>query len=197
MNVTELTNKKTDLMFHRFTVEEYHKLAEVNILHEDDRVELIEGRIIEMTPIGSWHAACVKRLIDLFAERLKKRSIIGAQDPIDLNKQTEPEPDIAILKRRSDFYAERHPVPDDILLIIEVADTSIDYDKTIKIPLYAKSNIKEVWLVNLLENTVEVYIDPSPEGYKRIMQYQNNQTISPKSFPDIVVKVSEILGLSS
>ncbi len=197
MGVTESINKKTELSFHRFTIEEYHKLAEVNILNEDDRVELIEGRIFDMTPIGSLHAACVKRLIDLFAERLQKRAIISVQDPIDLNKQTEPEPDIAILKRRPDFYAERHPIPYDILLVIEVADTSIEYDRTIKIPLYARANIKEVWFVNLLENTVEVHLGPSPEGYKQITEYQNNQGISPKNFPDIIVTASEILGLSS
>ncbi len=187
----------TTLLIHRFNVKEYHKLVERNILHEDDRVELIDGRIIDMTPIGSKHAACVGRLNRLFNMKLQTRVIVQVQNPIQLDDQSEPQPDIALLKNRDDFYAEKLPTADDILLVIEVADSSLEYDRETKIPLYARANIQEVWLVNLMENTVEVYSDPSPDGYNTITKRRHNQTISPKSFPDMTAVASEIFGLSS
>jgi Uma2 family endonuclease len=187
----------TTVSIHRFNVEEYHRLIENNILHEDDRVELIEGRIIDMTPIGSKHAACVSRLNEILSEKLQKRAIINIQNPICLTAYTEPEPDIAIIKRRPDFYAEQLPQPEDVLLIIEVSDSSLDYDCETKIPLYAKSNIPEVWLVNLIENNVAIYSGPSSEGYNVITKHRHNQILSPKSFHDITLTVSEIFGLPS
>ncbi len=187
-------NPNNALPIHRFTIDEYYHLAEAGILHEDDNVELIEGRIIDMTPIGSKHASCVKRIIELLTDRLQKRATIGVQDPIDLNEQTEPEPDITILKKRSDFYAEHHPRPEDVLLIIEVADSSINYDRSIKIPLYAKSGIQEVWLINLIENIIEVYQNPSQIGYKICKKVYKEDTISPLCFSDINIKASEIVG---
>ena len=187
----------TTVLIHRFNVEEYHRLIENNILHEDDRVELIEGRIIDMTPIGSKHAACVSRLNEILSEKLQKRAIINIQNPICLTAYTEPEPDIAIIKRRPDFYAEQLPQPEDVLLIIEVSDSSVDYDCETKIPLYAKSNIPEVWLVNLIENNVAIYSGPSSEGYNVITKHHHNQILSPKSFHDITLTVSEIFGLPS
>lgn len=187
----------TTVLIHRFNVEEYHRLIENNILHEDDRVELIEGRIIDITPIGSKHAACVSRLNEILSEKLQKRAIINIQNPICLTAYTEPEPDIAIIKRRPDFYAEQLPQPEDVLLIIEVSDSSLDYDCETKIPLYAKSNIPEVWLVNLIENNVAIYSGPSSEGYNVITKHHHNQILSPKSFHDITLTVSEIFGLPS
>ena len=187
----------TTVLIHRFNVEEYHRLIENNILHEDDRVELIEGRIIDMTSIGSKHAACVSRLNEILSEKLQKRAIINIQNPICLTAYTEPEPDIAIIKRRPDFYPEQLPQPEDVLLIIEVSDSSLDYDCETKIPLYAKSNIPEVWLVNLIENNVAIYSGPSSEGYNVITKHHHNQILSPKSFHDITLTVSEIFGLPS
>lgn len=185
----------TTASIHRFKVEEYHRLIESNILHEDDRVELIEGRIIDMTPIGSRHAACVSRLNEIFSEKLQKRAIINIQNPICLTEYSELEPDIAIIKRRPDFYAEQLPQPEDVLLIIEVADSSLEYDCETKIPLYAKANIKEVWLVNLIENILQIYKEPTPEGYKIMLKCRYNRKISPENFPDITLTVSEIFGL--
>ena len=185
----------TAVSIHRFNVKEYHRLIESNILHEDDRVELVEGRIIDMTPIGSKHAACVSRLNELFSEKLQKRAIVNIQNPVSLTEYSEPEPDITIIKRRPDFYAEQLPQPEDVLLIIEVADSSLEYDCETKIPLYAKANIKEVWLVNLIENIVQIYNEPTPEGYNIMMKRRYNQKISPGNFPDITLTVSGILGL--
>jgi len=181
---------------HRFTIEEYHRLTQTGILHEDDNVELIEGRIVDMTPIGTKHASCVTRLNEIFSERLQRSVIISVQNPIYINEYSEPEPDIAILKRRSDFYSERLPCPDDILLIIEVADTSIEYDKVIKIPLYAKAKVQEVWIINLLDNAIEVYRSPSSEGYRIVTKIDHTLTVSPQSFPDVNITSAQILGIS-
>lgn len=186
----------TTVSIHRFNIEEYHRLIESNILHEDDRVELIEGRIVAMTPIGSKHAACVSRLNEIFSEKLQKRAIVNIQNPVRLTEYSEPEPDIAIIKRRPDFYAEQLPQPEEVLLIMEVSDSSLDYDCETKIPLYAKANIQEVWLVNLIENILQIYNEPTPEGYNIMLKRRYNQKISPGNFPDITLTVSEILGLS-
>lgn len=187
--------QNNSLSIHRFSIDDYHNLGEVGILKEDDRVELIEGRITDMTPIGSKHAACVDRLTNLLVKKLGDNAIVRVQNPIDLtDNDSEPEPDIAILKRQSDFYAEHHPTASDVLLIIEVADSSMDYDRFIKIPLYAKAGIHEVWLVNLLDNTIETYRSPSSEGYGIMTRLLPAEALSPVLFPDINIKVAEILG---
>jgi Uma2 family endonuclease len=128
-----------------FTVHEYDQMVQAGILHEDDRVELIEGEIIEMAAIGSRHAACVNRLVQLFVMHVAGQAIVHAQNPIRLSERTEPEPDLSLLKPRPDFYAAGHPGPQDVLLVIEVADSSIGFDREIKIPLYARAGIPEVW----------------------------------------------------
>ncbi len=189
------SNPNIELPIHRFTVKEYYHLAEAGILHEDDNVELIDGRIIDMTPIGSKHASRVDSISNLLFEKLQKRAIIRVQNPIDLDEQSEPEPDVTILKKRTDFYSEHHPRPEDVLLIIEVADSSIEYDRTIKIPLYAKSGIQEVWLVNILENTVEIYHSPSQDGYKVMIKLHHTESITPTNFHDITIKIDEMLGI--
>ena len=194
MNTATLTEPKLSL--HLFSVKEYNRLGELGIFHEDDKVELLEGRIVDKPPIGTEHAACVDRIVDIFAaKKMKKRIIVRAQNPIYLNERSEPQPDITILRRRDDFYAKRHPTPGDIFLVIEIADSSLEYDRSVKMPIYAKAGIQEVWLVNLLEKLVEVYQDPSPEGYGVIMKRRHDQALSPGSFPDIMLSVSEILGL--
>lgn len=184
----------TTVPIHRFNIEEYHRLTKSNILHEDDRVELVEGRIVDMMPIGSKHAACVSRLNRIFTMKLQTSAIVQVQNPIQLLDQSEPQPDMVVLKNRDDFHAERLPYADDILLVIEVADSSLEYDRETKLPLYAKANVPVVWLVNLIENIVEIYSDPSPEGYNVITKCRHNQTIAPKNFPAIKVVVSEIFG---
>lgn len=189
------TVTEKSLSVHRFTVKEYHRLGELGILHEDDRIELLEGRIIDMTPIGSKHASVVNRLNNMLIEKMRGMVIVSIQNPVDLNEYSEPEPDITILKPRQDFYSINHPWPEDILFIIEVADTSLDYDRSVKIPLYAKASIQEVWLVNLIENIVEIYYEPSLEDYGFIMKRRHDQTMSPKSFPDVIFSADEVLGL--
>ena len=177
-----------------FTVDEYHRMAEAGILGEDDRVELIEGEIVEMTPIGSRHAAVVDRLNRLFSRRAGEHVIVRVQNPIRLGERSEPQPDVTLLRFREDFYASSHPGPEDVLLVVEVAETSAEYDRRVKVPLYARFGIPEAWLVDLEGEAVEVYRDPSPEGYRRAEILRRGSRLSPSSFPDLELSVDEILG---
>lgn len=184
----------TKTIIHRFNIETYHRLISAGILHEDDRIELIEGRIVDMTPIGTRHSACVKRLNSIFSHKLQGIAIVSVQDPVQLSEeQSEPQPDISLLKYREDFYSSELPKAEDVLLIVEVGDTSVEYDREIKIPLYARANIQEVWLVNLLKDCIEVHSSPRSGGYESIKIIRNTQTISPKNFPNIDLAANQIL----
>ncbi|QIR35624.1 Uma2 family endonuclease [Tolypothrix sp. PCC 7910] len=183
------------LLRRKFTVEQYHKMLESGILTEDDRVELIRGEIIEMSPIGAKHAACVNRLINLLVQLLGKRVIVAAQNPIRLNDSSETQPDVALLKPRDDFYATAHPRTQDIFLLIEVADSTIEYDREQKIPLYAEANIIEVWLVDINEQIVEVYQQPTAVGYQFMQKFASGQTLSIPGFSDVNITINEILGI--
>jgi len=161
----------------RFTVSEFYRMVETGIISEDDRLELIHGEILEMAPIGSRHAACVNRLSLLFHDKGIEQCIVSVQNPIHLDESSEPQPDLCILASRPDFYAESNPDPSDVVLLVEVADTSSGYDREIKVPLYGKSGIKETWLVLLDEATVEVYREPSPEGYREMHKYVRGEEL--------------------
>lgn len=177
-----------------FTVDEYYRMAETGILSEDDRVELIEGEIIKMSPIGRRHAGCVNRLNSLFSERLGRSAVVSVQNPVRLSDRTEPQPDIALLIPRADFYSEGHPQPQEVLLLIEVADTTIEYDREVKISLYAQAGISEVWVVDIVEELVEVYRQPSANGYAEVRQFRRGENLSLQAFSDVVLSVDEVLG---
>ena len=183
-----------ELVRHRFSVEEYQRMGQAGIFSEDDRVELIEGEIVEMTPIGSRHAACVARLTQLFFEKLQGKALLWVQNPLHLSQRSEPQPDLALLKLRQDFYAHSHPEPKDVLLIVEVADTSLEYDCKVKIPLYARALIPEVWLVDLNASTVDAHRDPSPQGYKQIRSVRQGESLAPQAFSGFALAVVDILG---
>src|SRR5262249_48453126 len=153
---------------HRFTVADYHRMAEAGILDEDDRVELIEGEIVDMTPIGRRHQARVDHLAELFFRGLAEKVIIRVQGSIRLSDLSEPEPDLVLLRRRADFYADADAGPADVLLIVEVADTSLPHDRDVKVPLYARAGIPEVWLVDLNGESVGVHREPGPQGYREV-----------------------------
>ncbi|MFN3476129.1 MAG: Uma2 family endonuclease [Candidatus Methylomirabilales bacterium] len=178
----------------RFTVEEYHRMGAAGIFSEDDRVELIEGEIVEMSPIGRRHAACVKRLIRLFDRGVGDRAIVGAQDPIRLGEHSEPQPDLTLLRPRPDFYAHAHPGPEDVFLIVEAAETSADYDRELKIPLYARAGIPEVWVVELDAERIEVYRKPGPHGYQEVQTVRRGPHLSPQAFPELALASDDILG---
>ncbi len=178
----------------KFTVEQYQKMIELGILTKYDRVELIRGEIIEMSPVGTKHAACVRRLSNKLGQSLGNSIILSVQNPVVLNDNSQPQPDVALLKPRDDFYATAHPQPQDIFLLIEVADSTIEYDREEKIPLYAQANIIEVWLVDINEQIVEVYQQPTAAGYQLMQKFACDQDLSITAFPDINITVNEILG---
>jgi len=149
----------------RFTVDEYHQMARAGILSEDDRVELLDGEIVTMSPIGSLHQAYVDRLNRLFSMLVGTSAIVCVQGPVQLDGYSEPQPDILLLRPRDDFYAHAHPGPEDVLLVVEVADTAVEYDRRIKFSYYARAGISEAWLVDLSGGAVEVYRGLSPQGY--------------------------------
>ncbi|MBI4279266.1 MAG: Uma2 family endonuclease [Armatimonadetes bacterium] len=182
------------LLRHRFTVDEYHRMADAGILTEDDRVELIQGEIVEMVPIGSRHAACVNRLAQSLAREAAGDTIVSVQNPVRLGEDSEPQPDVALLRPRPDFYAGGLPGPTDVLLVVEVAETSADSDREIKIPLYARAGVPEVWLVDLRAATVEVYRNPSPQGYRAAVRHRRGEPLSVEALPDLRVLVDEVLA---
>ena len=183
-----------ELKRYRFTTAEYHRMAEAGVLGEDDRVELIDGEILEMSPIGPRHAACVKRLSHLFSQRLGGEAIVSVQDPIGLSDHAEPQPDLALLRPRADFYAPEHPTPEEVLLVIEVADNSVEYDRQIKAPLYARNRIPELWLLDLGRDHLVVYRDPTGDGYATTRLLRPGEAISPLAFPHLMIPIADILG---
>jgi Uma2 family endonuclease len=177
-----------------FTTAEYHRLIEIGLLTEDDRVELLNGEIIEMAPIGPRHAACVKRVSEFLHSKVKKAAIVGTQDPIELNDFSEPEPDLSLLKRRADFYAESHPTPADVLIAIEVADTSVEKDREIKLPSYARSGIPEAWLIDLYNDRIEIHYEPHQAVYQQVRIVQRGQRFASPTLPQLKFKAEDILG---
>ncbi|HEV2912363.1 MAG TPA: Uma2 family endonuclease [Pyrinomonadaceae bacterium] len=177
-----------------FNITEYYRMAAAGVLSEDDRVELIEGEIIEMNPIGSRHAACVGRLTEFLGLLTGREVIVWVQNPVQINDFSEPLPDVALLKRRDDFYAQANPQPADVLLIIEVADSSVEYDRDIKIPLYAGAGITEVWLVNLPKETIEIYTQPIGDVYREIRIVKRGESLAAKSIPSLIIGADIVLG---
>ncbi|PYO25587.1 MAG: Uma2 family endonuclease [Gemmatimonadetes bacterium] len=177
-----------------FTVDSYHRLAELGILDEDDRVELLDGQIVEMTPIGGAHAACVIRLNDLLARRSRSDTAVSVQNPVVLAERWEPQPDIAVLRRPGGLGGAWLPGPQDVLLVIEVADTSLERDRDVKIPRYAAAGIPEAWLVDLAGDAISVCRGPGPDGYAEIATVTRAETLRPLLLPGLAVGVDEILG---
>ncbi|MCA2514180.1 Uma2 family endonuclease [Microcystis sp. M59BS1] len=183
------------LITRKFTVEEYEKMATQGIIKPDEKVELIRGEIIKMSPMGTRHAAGIDRLIQLFYQKLGQKIILRVQNPIRLNNNSQPEPDLSLLIPRSDFYVAAHPCPQDIDLIIEVSDCTIDYDHYNKSPRYAEANIQEVWIINLKEECLEVYRHPLNGSYQAMQKYYRGESVFIESFPDIKFTIAEILGV--
>lgn len=176
-----------------FTVGDYYHLAEVGILDEDDRVELIDGEIVLMSPINVPHAYCVKAFNREFHIQASEQAIISVQDPIHLSDDSEPQPDVVLLRPRDDMYASAHPTPEDILLLVEVADSTIDKDRNKKLPRYAKAGIPEVWIASMPDDWVERYRSPGPDGYGEVRQFVRGETISPELLPNVRLSVDDIL----
>ena len=177
-----------------FNVDQYYRLAEAGVLQPDDRVELIEGEIIRMPPIGSPHAARVKRISYVLRSVFERRAIVSVQDPVRLDDFSEPVPDVAILKPREDFYAAHHPTPEDVLLIVEVSDSSTFTDRNVKVPLYARAQIPEVWLVNLPKQVIEVYSEPAEGKYQKAVTFNPGEVLTSPTVANLSLRVEEIIG---
>ncbi len=180
-----------------FSLEEYHRLTEIGFLKEDDRLELIRGEIQQMAAKGTPHRVCCTRLIRELSKLLEDGATLQCQDPILLPSSSEPEPDITILKNREDDYLSGHPTPKDIILIIEIADSSLNYDREIKLPLYAEAEINNYWLFNLVEQQLEIYTQPYQKvngdyGYSKKEIYLPQQTVALPDFTDLILELNKI-----
>ncbi len=184
--------KTQEVTRRRFTVHEYHRMGEAGILHEDDRVELIEGEIIEMAAIGTRHFSCVNGLTRLLVRGVGDAAIVSVQNPVRLDEHTEPQPDLAVLRTRD--YRRSLPGPEDVLLLIEVSDTTLPYDRGVKLPLYARAGIREVWVVDLASEVLELYTDPSGDGYRSSKQARRGETVESTALPELALRVDTILG---
>ena len=179
----------------RFTVDEYHRMGEAGILSQDDRVELLAGEVVDMSPIGPLHAGTVGRLTTLLSSRLGTQVIVWIQNPLLLRPEaSEPQPDVVLLRLRTDFYTRAHPEARDVYLVIEVADTSVEKDRDVKFPIYARAGVPEAWLLDMVADRLEVHRHPTPDGYQDVRPFQRGESVAPQAFPDLVLTVDDLLG---
>ncbi|MCP9493500.1 MAG: Uma2 family endonuclease [Pyrinomonadaceae bacterium MAG19_C2-C3] len=179
---------------HCFTVREYHRMGEAGVFHPEARLELIEGEIIEMSPVGERHAACVKRLSRTLNRQVDDTVIVSTQDPILLDDGSEPQPDIALLKFRDDFYRNGHPRPEDVLLVIEVSDTTLQYDRRVKLPLYARAGISEALIFNLPDEQLEYHAQPTSGANRISGVFKRGEALQSSNVPGVTFDVDFILG---
>ena len=188
----EIFEKYADGKRRRFDVDEYYAMAEAGILSEDDRVELLDGEIVTMAPIGSRHANSVGRLTHLLTEQVRRDALVWIQNPVRLGDRTELQPDVMLLKWGD--YSQGHPGPEDVLLLIEVSDTTVESDRGVKLPLYARSGIREVWIVDLPAQSVEVYSEPTGSEYARSSVVGIDGELAPEAFEDVSLAVKKIVS---
>lgn len=179
---------------YRLSVQGYHKLGEAGILTERDKVELIDGELFHRSPVGSRHAAHLDRLTALLFSVLGSQVIVRVQSPVCLGEYSEPEPDIALLQPRDDFYEAAHPQAADIALLVEVSDTTLGFDREVKMPLYAQAGIAEAWILNIAEHCIEVYSQPSPEGYRMVRKFYRDECIVLPVGSNIHMQVHSIMS---
>ena len=169
-------------------------MGEAGIFGPEERVELIEGEIIEMSPISPRHAGCVINATRLFITRLGDRAVVSPQNPVVIQPRSEPQPDLLLLRPRAVSYSREHPTPEDVLLAVEVADTTVRFDRLVKARLYARVGIAEFWLSLTTDGLVEVYRGPGPDGYASVTQHGAGQTLSPLAFPEVGFFVTDFFA---
>ena len=179
----------------RFSVKELYLMDKAGVFCENDRVELVDGEIIEMAPIGSYHNSCVTTLTHIFVRAVPEGVRVRVQGAVQMDERTMYQPDLAILRPRHDDYFESNPTPEDVLLIIEVSDSTTAYDRNVKIPKYAQAGVPEVWQVNLPHGFIDIFVDPDPETgtYRSVMRHSRGQRIVPAQLRDVAVEVSDVL----
>lgn len=178
---------------HPFTVHDYQRMVEAGVLQEDDPVELLDGEILEMSPVGSRHAAVVDYLTAWFSREVGTEAIVRVQSPVRLSLYSEPQPDLTLLKPRSDFYGGDHPGPEDVLLLIEVAESSLDYDRDFKLPRYAEADILESWLIDLAGQRLLAYKEPLGRRYRTIREYHSGDSVPVQAFSSISLSLESVL----
>jgi Uma2 family endonuclease len=179
---------------HLLTVDEYYRMAETGVLAADARVELIEGEIVDMAPIGTRHGSTVKRLVHLLTEAVGDRAIVAVQDPVRLSQRSEPQPDLMLLAPREDFYASAHPTAADVLLLIEVSDTTARYDRGIKLQLYARHGVSEVWIIDLDNRVLRTFRGPKDDTYTEVVETARPGLLSPQALPGVSIDASKLLA---
>jgi Uma2 family endonuclease len=179
---------------HRFTVEEYERLWHQGTFGDRARVELLDGEVFHTVPIGPRHANCVARLDALLHRRLADRAVVRVQSPAPLGDFSEPEPGLVALRPGFDRYDTRHPNPSDVLLLVEVSDTALAFDRSRKLPIYARAGVPEAWIVDIEGEAVEVHREPGPDGYQAVERHGRGARVAPLAFPDAALAVDEILG---
>lgn len=180
---------------HKLDVDAYHRMAEAGIFGEGERIELIDGDLIDMAPIGQGHAAIVNGLTEALVVACAARAIVSPQNSVRIGRRSEPQPDLAVLRRRADFYAAGEPPgPADILLLVEVADSSLRFDRTVKLPLYARAGVAELWIVDLKRRVIDVYRTPTGDGYGEMATHQAGDRLALVLAPEIVVPLDLVFN---
>jgi len=185
---------RTETSRKRFTVDDYYRMADAGILAPGDRVELIDGEIIQMSPIGVRHLGCVNATTEVFIDAFKGRAVISGQNPVRLSDFTEPQPDIVLLKPRKDFYRGKRPETADTILVVEVSDTTLAYDRDVKLSHYAAAGVPEVWIEDLNGDRILVFRNPIDGTYQDRLVLSRDESISVEAFPDIAFRVSDFIG---
>ncbi|ABA21125.1 Protein of unknown function DUF820 [Trichormus variabilis ATCC 29413] len=188
-----MQNTETTLQLRLWTVEEYHRMAEAGIFGADERVELLEGKIIWMIAKGTAHRSAVTRTDRLLQNSLKDLALICVQDPVKLNDRSEPEPDIAVVKIDPLDYADHHPTPSEVYLIIEVADSSLKLDCVTKSQAYSQAGITDYWVLDVINRQLHVFRQPTPQGYESKVVLAEDATIVPLEFPDLQIAILDML----
>lgn len=186
--------RDVDVARRRFTIEEYHRMGEAGIIGEDERVELIDGEIVQMAPIGNRHIGCVINATRLFITRLGDRAVVSPQNPVVIRPRSEPQPDLVLLWPGAVSYSHKRPASEDVLLAVEVADTTVRYDGLVKGPLYARAGIPEFWLCLVDDGAIEVHRGPGADGYANVTRYVSGHLVTPLAFGDVRFAVSDFFG---
>lgn len=179
----------------RFTVRDYYQMIDTGILADGERVELIDGEIFRMSPINAKHAGCVNRTNAVLREQIPEGdAVIAVQNPLRLGEDTEPQPDIAVLRPRADYYSAMHPTARDVLLLVEVADSSITYDRNVKLPLFARAGIPEAWLADINGHGLERHTEPTEKGYQMVVRAGRGKSPPSTTVPGFALAVDAVLG---
>ena len=181
----------------RFCVRDFHLMDEAGVFCEDDRVELVDGEIVDMAPIGSYHNSCVTTLTHIFVRAVPEGVRVQVQGAVQMDESTMFQPDLAILRPRNDNYAEANPTPEDVLLVIEVSDSTVAYDRNVKIPKYAQAGVPEVWQVNLPYGLIDTFsdLDPAAGRYRSVIRHSDRQRVVPTHLREVAVVVSDVLRI--